>query len=97
MKVNVFQTPLFARQKKKLKKNKIKELDKAIKTIVENPKIGEKKKGDITGIWVYKFKMVNQLYLLAYEWEPASRTLTALGVHENFYRNLKKYKGKVFN
>ncbi len=91
MPIQVLQTPLFARQKKKLNKNQIKELDKAIKVIIKNPKAGNQKKGDLTSIWVYKFKMLNQLYLLAYEWDIESRILIALGVHENFYRDLEKY------
>ena len=91
MTIQVLQTPLFARQKKKLKKKQIKELDKTIKVIVKNPKAGEQKKGNLSSIWVYKFKITDQLYLLAYEWDKKSRILVALGVHENFYRNLKKY------
>ena len=89
--IQVLQTPLFTRQKKKLTRNQIKELDKAIKVIVRNPKIGEEKRGNLSSIRVHKFKMVNQLYLLAYEWDRNSRTLIALGVHENFYRNVKRY------
>lgn len=91
MAIEVLQTPLFARQKKKLKKNQIKELDKAIAAVVKNPKIGEEKKGVLNNIWVYKFKMLNQLTLLAYEWDVNSRVLIALSTHENFYRDLKKY------
>ncbi|WP_392538971.1 type II toxin-antitoxin system RelE/ParE family toxin [Legionella sp. 227] len=30
------------------------------------------------------------LFLLAYEWETALRILLALGVHDNFYRDLKR-------
>ncbi|MCW8443625.1 type II toxin-antitoxin system RelE/ParE family toxin [Fluoribacter gormanii] len=30
------------------------------------------------------------LFLLAYEWDPALRILLALGVHQNFYRDLKR-------
>ncbi len=41
----IFQTPTFAKKIKKLHKNQIKDLDKAIKKIVENPKIGIQKKG----------------------------------------------------
>jgi hypothetical protein len=89
--IQVLQTPLFAKQKKKLRKIQIKELDKAIKVIIKNPKAGEQKKGNLSSIWVYKFKITNQLYLLAYEWNKKSRILIALGVHENFYRKLKKY------
>lgn len=91
MAIQVLQTPLFAKQKKKLRKTQIKELDKALKVIIKNPKVGEQKKGNLSNICVYKFKITNQLYLLAYEWNKKSRILIALGVHENFYRKLKKY------
>jgi len=90
--MNIVQTTTFRRAVKKLHKNQKKELDNAIKTIVENPDIGEAKVGDLSGISVYKFKMVKQLTLLAYSYEDQTITLTllALGTHENFYRNLKK-------
>jgi len=32
----------------------------------------------------------NQLALLAYEYDPATRLLLLLGSHENFYRELKR-------
>lgn len=78
--------------RKKLKKNQIKDLDKAVREIVKYPEIGERKIGDLADIWVYKFRMVKQEYLLAYQWDSKKRILIALGVHENFYRDLKKYK-----
>lgn len=89
-KIQVYQTNLFRKQKKKLKNNQIKELDKAIKRLLKDPKIGEKKKGELSSVWVYKFSMVNQRYLLAYKWDEKSRTLIAIDVHENFYREVKK-------
>ena len=88
--IKIYQTRLFKNQKKKLKKNQIKDLDKAIKSLIENPKLGQQKTGDLSNVWVYKFSMVNQQYLLAYLWDDKSRTLINLGVHENFYRDLKK-------
>ena len=88
--VEVLQTSIFLRKKKKLKKNQIKDLDIAVKEIIKNPEIGEQKIGDLQGIWVYKFRMVNQENLLAYSWDEKKRVLVALGVHENFYRDLKK-------
>ncbi len=77
---------------KKLHENQKAELDKAIKTIIDDPKIGELKTGDLAGISVHKFKMINQLTLLAYHFEDQTITLTllAFGSHENFYRDLKK-------
>ena len=92
LKIEIVQTPIFTKKKKKLKKNQIKDLDDAVRNVAKNPKIGERKTGDISGIWVYKFRMVKQEYLLAYEWDDKKRILIALGVHENFYRDLKKYK-----
>jgi hypothetical protein len=88
--IEVLQTSIFLRKKKKLKKNQIKDLDIAVKEIIKNPEIGEQKIGDLQGIWVYKFRMVNQENLLAYSWDEKKRLLIALGVHENFYRYLKK-------
>jgi len=90
--MNIVQTTSFKKTAKKLHKNQKKDLDEAVKTIVENPNIGDEKVGDLSGISVYKFKMVKQLTLLAYKYEDQTITLTllALGTHENFYRDLKK-------
>ena len=90
--IQVFQTPLFSKIKKKLKKNQIKDLDNAVREIIKNPQLGEQKKGDLADVWVYKFRMVDRENLLAYQWDEKTRTLISLGVHENFYRDIKKYK-----
>jgi hypothetical protein len=90
--IQVFQTPLSSKIKKKLKKNQIKDLDNAVREIIKNPELGEQKKGDLADVWVYKFRMVDRENLLAYQWDEKTRTLIALGVHENFYRDIKKYK-----
>ena len=90
--IQVFQTSLFSKIKKKLKKNQIKDLDNAVREIIKNPEIGEQKKGDLADVWVYKFRMVERENLLAYQWDEKTRTLISLGVHENFYRDIKKYK-----
>ena len=87
----VLQTPSFKKAVKKLHQNQKQELDKAIKLIMKEPKIGEQKKGDLSFMRVYKFKMVKQLTLLGYSYEDGSIVLEliALGSHENFYRNVK--------
>ena len=92
MKVEIFQTPIFSRKKKRIKKKQIKDLDDVIRKVIRNPKIGERKTGDLADIRVYKFRMAKQEYLLAYKWDDEKGILIALGVHENFYRDLKKYK-----
>lgn len=65
-------------------------VEDAIKEIVKNPGIGEEKKGDLAGIFVYKFKLKAKEFLLAYEWDPDTRILLALGVHENFLPRFKE-------
>lgn len=88
--ISVTQMPAFKKAFKKLHKNQKDEVKKAIKIIIDNPEAGESKKGDLSGIYVYKFKINRQEYLLAYEWFPSERVLIALGVHENFYRDIKR-------
>jgi mRNA-degrading endonuclease RelE of RelBE toxin-antitoxin system len=86
----VKQMPAFKKVYKKLHVNEKNIVDDAIKDIIKNPKIGEEKKGDLAGVFVYKFKFKTKEFLLGYEWDPKKRLLRALGVHENFYRDLKK-------
>jgi mRNA-degrading endonuclease RelE of RelBE toxin-antitoxin system len=92
MDIKVFRTPTFIKKEKRLKPNQLKDLDQAVRFIVNNPECGEQKRGDLSDVWVYKFRMTNQLTLLAYSWDPSKRILIALGVHENFYRDLNKNK-----
>ena len=48
--------------------------------------------GDLVGIGVYKFRMVNQLCLLSYRiLDASSIKLLTVGPHENFYRDLKRF------
>lgn len=87
----IIQSPTFARQKKKLHKHQIKDLDKAVKSIFQNPDIGDSKTGDLKRVQVYKFKSLNQQILLAYEIVESTLYLYTFGSHENFYRDLKRY------
>ena len=83
------QMPAFKKVYKKLHKQDKPSVNDAIKAIVANPELGNEKKGDLANVYVYKFKLHKQEMLLAYEWNPRKRILIALGVHENFYRDLK--------
>jgi mRNA-degrading endonuclease RelE of RelBE toxin-antitoxin system len=89
--MKIEQTLSFKSKAKKLHKNQLNDLEKAIKEIVKDPLMGIKKKGDLVDVYVYKFKMNKTLHLLAYMWnaEEDLLTLLQLGVHENFYRDLK--------
>jgi hypothetical protein len=67
-------------------------LDKAVAEIAKNPSISDLKIGKIAGVRVYKFKMLNQLTLLAYCFyeDKLILELIKIGPHENFYRDLEK-------
>ena len=88
--VRIQQANAFLRAYKKLHNNQKDFVDQAVADIVADPTIGEAKKGDLAGVFVYKFDCVNQLFLLAYEYDPKTRLLLLVGTHENFYRALKR-------
>jgi len=87
----IIQSPLFARQKKRLPKNQIKDLDAAVRKIIQDPEIGNQKVGDLSGVRVHKFKSMGSVILLAYEVIESSIFLYTFGSHQNFYRALRKY------
>lgn len=88
----ILQTPSFKKAVKKLQPNQKKDLDSAIKALMKEPTLGEQKKGDLSFLRVYKFKMSKQLTLLGYSFNDGTLTLElmTLGSHENFYRNIKR-------
>ena len=85
------QTRRFARAYKKLHNNVAVDVDTATEVVAADPEIGERKKGDLANLRVYKFRSQNQLYLLGYTVDDEVRLvyLEAVGPHENFYRDLK--------
>ena len=86
------QTRRFARAYKKLRDNIAADVDSAAAGIAKDPSIGERKKGDLADLHVYKFHSRSQLYLLGYTIDDDIRLvyLEAVGPHENFYRDLKR-------
>lgn len=90
--MRVSTTPRFDRAIKKISPAEKKSLDSAVKAIISEPFASEMKKGDLLGVQVYKFRYHQQQMLLAYS-VSLDRTQIALigyGVHENFYRDLKR-------
>ena len=90
MTLQLQQRPAFKRAYKKLHPNQLAAVHAAMREVIAQPLIGEEKKGDLAGGFVYKFDCVNQPYLLAYLHDASSRTFLALGPYENFYRSLKR-------
>ncbi len=68
------------------------DVDEATEVVAADPTVGERKKGDLAELFVYKFRSQNQLYLLGYTVDDEIRLvyLEAVGPHENFYRDLKR-------
>ncbi len=92
MNLIIKQTNSFKKTVKKLSKQHKAILDQVVRVLVNNPELGDRKKGDLDFLRVYKFKLSNQEVLLGYLYEENEITLTLLklGSHENFYRDLKQ-------
>jgi hypothetical protein len=56
-----------------------------VSAVETSPKIGDKKKGDLAALYVYKFRSQGQLYLLGYTIGEALKFvyLEAVGPDEN--------------
>ena len=61
--------------------------------IALNPYLSERKKEDLKEVFVKKFPLLGEEYLLAYKVNEREREIIflAIGGHENFYRDLKRY------
>jgi len=88
--------PRYNRIKKKFPRLLRKKLNKVEDEIAFDPSLGKEKGGDLKGIRVYKFKAFDQQILLAYQVNKDKKEVifVAVGGHENFYRDLKKYLKK---
>ena len=89
--MKIFQSKSFENKIKRFPKKEKNILDEEIKKIVENPFIGEEKKGDLKGVFIYKFKIKTIQYLLSYRMINDDLELIMIGPHENYYRDLKSY------
>ena len=72
---SVLQMPTFKKLVKKFKANQKKELDIVIKELMTKPTLGDQKKGGLSFLRVYKFKMNKQLTLLGYSSTMAHSSL----------------------
>ena len=89
--MKIYQSKSFENKIKRFPKKEKNIVDQEIKKIIENPFIGEEKKGDRKGVFIYKFKIKTIQYLLSYRMINDDLELIMIGPHENYYRNLKSY------
>lgn len=89
--MRIYQSRSFEKKVKKMSRSEKDSLDREIKRIVEDPTIGEEKKGDLKDVFMHKFKLETTQYLLAYRKVGGDLELVMIGPHENDYRDLKQY------
>ena len=73
--MKVIQSGVFFRTVKSFNKKEKTVVDHALKKIIDNTSIGDMKKGALTGVRVYKFKVADRQYLLAYRYEKKPTAL----------------------
>ena len=89
--IKYLQTNRFRKQYQRLHPVQQKIVKTQLKHLVVEPTTGIPKKGKLSDTRVIKFKIKQQLVLLAYQFNPDEQiiTLLSLGSHENFYRDLE--------
>ena len=94
--ISIFATNRFNKSLDNLSEKQQEIVEDEIEKIIEDPELGEQKKGDLRHLWVHKFKIDNQEWLLGYNWNEEILTihLLQLGFHENYYKEAKQ-KRKV--
>lgn len=89
--MKIYQSRSFDKKIKKMSKSEKEALDREVKRMADNPSVGEEKKGDLRGVFIYKFMLKTTQYLLAYRKIGDDLELVMIGPHENYYRDLKQY------
>ena len=89
--IDIYESRRFEKAINKLTESQLKVVEDEIEKIIENPEIGEQKKGDLAFLRVHKFQLDKQLALLGYSWleDRLEIYLLQLGSHENFYKKMK--------
>jgi len=92
--IDVYESRRFGKALDKLPEAQLKVVEDEIDKIIDDPEIGELKKGDLSHLRVHKFKIDNQQVLLGYSWveNKLEIYLLHLGSHANFYDKMKKQR-----
>ena len=86
--------PQYNRHRKRLSPVVLKALNEVQSRILQDPRCGDLKAGALKGVLVEKFPAENDQWLVAYAIDDKHNAVTflAVGQHENFYRDLIRYR-----
>ena len=82
----------FLRSYKRLHPNQLRAVHESLDQILQEPVIGQIKKGDLKELSVCKFLLLGQNFLIAYTINDLKKEITfeSVGLHENFYHDPKR-------
>jgi mRNA interferase RelE/StbE len=90
--MRIIQSRTFEKRVRRFRKQEKTILDRQVRRIAKDPSVGQEKRGELRGVFVYKFKIHATQYLLSYRMaDTDSLELIMIGPHENYYRELSTY------
>ena len=90
--MRIIQSRSFEKRVRRFRKQEKSVLDQQVRKIVNDPAIGQEKRGELRGVFVHKFKIHATQHLLSYRMADADTLeLIMIGPHENYYRDLTTY------
>ena len=90
--MRIIQSRAFEKGVRRFRRQEKNILDQQVRKIVEDPRIGREKRGELRGVFVHKFKIRATQYLLAYRFADSDTLeLIMIGPHENYYQDLTNY------
>ncbi len=82
---NIVQTKTFEKALKKTHSNEKMTIDKVVLKIIEAPEKGDRKKGNLYGVYTQTFGLHGAQFRIAYRFDANTIELISFGSRENFY------------
>lgn len=81
----IVQAKTFEKAIRKAHPNEKKAIDKVVRKIMDAPEIGDRKKGNLAGVYTQTFGLHGAQFRLAYRFDADTIELISFGPRENFY------------
>ena len=81
----IIQSKTFEKAIKKAHPHEKKEIDKVVRKIASSPEVGDRKKGNLSGVYTQTFGLHGAQFRLAYRFDSDTIELLSFGPRENFY------------